>query len=54
MTNILLLFCKNGTIIHYPSELCLDVEGLSMNDQVKLKKCEPNKATQQWLFEHYL
>lgn len=47
------LFLKNGTIIHHPSKLCLDVEGLSNNDQIKLKKCESNKLSQQWLFEHY-
>ncbi len=46
-------FLKNGTIIHHPSKLCLDVEGLSNNDQIKLKKCESNKLSQQWLFEHY-
>ncbi|CAF1233072.1 unnamed protein product [Adineta ricciae] len=44
---------KNGTIVHHPSELCLDVEGLANNDQVKLRKCQPNKRSQQWLFEHY-
>jgi hypothetical protein len=47
------LLLKNGTIIHQPSNLCLDVEGLSNNDQIKLKKCEPDKPSQQWLFEHY-
>ncbi|CAF1111639.1 unnamed protein product [Rotaria sordida] len=44
---------KRGSIVHYPSKLCLDVEGLSNNDQVKLRKCEPNKLSQKWLFEHY-
>ncbi|CAF1235970.1 unnamed protein product [Rotaria sordida] len=44
---------KNGLIVHHPSKLCLDVEGLSNNDQVKLKKCEPNKPSQRWVFEHY-
>ncbi|UJR37273.1 hypothetical protein I4U23_029982 [Adineta vaga] len=37
---------KNGTLIHYPSKLCLDVEGLSNDDQVKLKPCEANKLSQ--------
>ncbi|CAF0806972.1 unnamed protein product [Rotaria sordida] len=45
---------KNGPIIHHPSNLCLDIEGLSNNEQIKLKKCETNKPSQQWLFEHYL
>ncbi|CAF0969897.1 unnamed protein product [Adineta steineri] len=44
---------NNGTLVHHPSNLCLDVEGLANNDQVKLKKCEPNKLSQQWLFRHY-
>ncbi|CAF1270040.1 unnamed protein product [Adineta steineri] len=44
---------KNGTIIHHPSKLCLDIEGLKNNDQINLKKCQPNKPSQQWLFEHY-
>ncbi|CAF3958330.1 unnamed protein product, partial [Rotaria sp. Silwood1] len=44
---------KNGLIVHHPSKLCLDVEGLSNNDQVKLKQCEPNKPSQRWVFEHY-
>jgi len=47
------LFFKNGTLVHYPSKLCLDAEGLSNNDQLQLKKCEPNKISQQWLFEKY-
>ena len=46
-------FPKNGTLVHHPSKLCLDVEGLQNNDQVKLKKCELNKISQQWLFENY-
>ncbi|CAF1553477.1 unnamed protein product [Rotaria magnacalcarata] len=44
---------KNGTLVHYPSNLCLDVEGVANTEQVKLKPCEPNKLSQQWLFEHY-
>ncbi|CAF1122170.1 unnamed protein product [Adineta ricciae] len=44
---------KNGTLVHHPSKLCLDVEGLSNNDQVKLKPCEADKQSQKWLFEHY-
>ncbi|CAF4748072.1 unnamed protein product [Rotaria socialis] len=44
---------KNGTIVHYPSKFCLDMEGLKNNDQLQLKKCEPNKPSQQWRFEHY-
>jgi polypeptide N-acetylgalactosaminyltransferase len=50
---ISIFYLQNGTIIHHPSELCLDVEGLKNNDQIKLKKCQPNKPSQQWLFEHY-
>ncbi|CAF1010915.1 unnamed protein product [Rotaria magnacalcarata] len=44
---------KNGAIVHHPSKLCLDIEGLKNNDQLQLKKCEPNKPSQQWRFEHY-
>ncbi|CAF1256559.1 unnamed protein product [Adineta steineri] len=44
---------NNGTLVHHPSNLCLDIGGLSSNDQIKLKKCEPNKLSQQWLFRHY-
>jgi polypeptide N-acetylgalactosaminyltransferase len=44
---------KNGSIIHFPSKLCLDVEGLSNNDQIKLKTCEANKPSQQWRFQYY-
>jgi len=50
---ILIFLFKNGTIVHHPSKLCLDLEGLSNNDQLKLKKCEPNKSSQQWLFGRY-
>ena len=28
-------------------------EGLSNNDQVKLKTCDPHKSSQQWLFGRY-
>ncbi|CAF3694463.1 unnamed protein product [Rotaria sp. Silwood1] len=45
---------RNGSIVHLPSKLCLDVEGLSNNDQVKLRQCVPNKPSQRWVFEHYL
>ncbi len=51
--SIVYILLKNGSIIHHPSNLCLDVDGLSNNDQIKLKKCETNKPSQQWLFEHY-
>ncbi|CAF3858812.1 unnamed protein product [Rotaria sp. Silwood2] len=44
---------KYGFIVHHPSNLCLDVEGLSNNDPVKLNECKSNKPSQQWLFEHY-
>jgi len=44
---------KNGSIVHHPSKLCLDLEGLQNNDQLKLRKCEANKSSQQWLFGRY-
>ncbi|CAF1460935.1 unnamed protein product [Rotaria sp. Silwood1] len=44
---------KNGFIIHHPSNLCLDTEGLSNENSIKLNKCETNKPSQQWIFEHY-
>ncbi len=47
------LSLQNGSIIHFPSKLCLDVEGLSNNDQIKLKTCEANKPSQQWRFQYY-
>jgi len=50
---ISIFYLQNGPIIHHPSELCLDVEDLKNNDKIKLKKCQPNKPSQQWLFEHY-
>ncbi|CAF3344107.1 unnamed protein product [Rotaria socialis] len=44
---------QNGTLVHHPSNLCLDVDGVAHTEEVKLKPCEPNKLSQQWLFEHY-
>ena len=41
-------------IKHTKSGLCLDADGLKNGDDVRMRKCEVGKQTQEWHIEHYL
>ena len=57
MNGFYMSYFKGGLLLEKSSGKCLDVErevpNRSRQWKIVYAKCDPNKRTQQWVFEHY-